>query len=157
MIVDARRHGVAAALGDEAGLDRGDHRAAEIDARHRAAGAGAGAVGRERDGEGRALEALAQAGGDEADDAGVPVGRGEDQDRRPLAAADLGLGGAVGLLDRLELDALALGVELVEPRGDDQRRVLVVEAEQPRAERGVADAAAGIDARADEEAEMVGD
>ena len=48
--------------------------------------------GCERDGEGRALEALAQARGDEADDAGVPVGRGEHQHRRALAGADFDLG-----------------------------------------------------------------
>ncbi len=51
---------------------------------------------------------------------------------------------------------LALPVELVEQHGDACRLHLVVGRQQPGAERGVADAAAGIDARPEHEAEVIG-
>src|SRR5690606_24527013 len=109
---DAGGHGVATALGDEPGLDGRDDSGTEIDPGHGAAGACAGAIGGERDGEGGAVESLAQARGDETDNAGMPVGRSEDEDGRPLPAPDFGLSDACRLLDRGNLDALALVVEL---------------------------------------------
>ncbi len=113
--------------------------------------------GAERDGEGRALEALAQPCRDQPDNAGVPVGRGEDEHGRPVAAADLGFGGArsppppprSSMRWRSVLSSLSWAAMIM-------RLLLVVEREQARAECGIADAAAGIDARADEEAEMIG-
>ena len=68
--------------------------------------------------------------GDQAGNAGMPVGGGQHQDRRALAAADFHLGDARRLLDGLDLDALAFRVELVEARGDGQRMVLVVDGQQ---------------------------
>ena len=86
---NAGGHGVPTALGDEPGLDGRDDGGAEIDAGHGSARAGAGAIACERDGEGGALEALAQARSDETDNAGMPVGRSEDEDGRSLTATDL--------------------------------------------------------------------
>src|SRR4029453_1075323 len=70
---DARRHGVAAALEEEARAYGLPHRATEVDARDRPAGTGAKAAGLERDRESGASEALLEAGGDEADHARVPA------------------------------------------------------------------------------------
>src|SRR4029453_18313664 len=64
---DAPRHGVAAALEEEARHHRLQHRAAEVDARNRPTGTGSKATGLERDRESGASEALLEAGGDEAD------------------------------------------------------------------------------------------
>src|SRR5690606_12404597 len=131
--------------------------AAEIDAGHRASGARSGAVGRQRDGKGGALEAFAQARGDEADDAWMPGSRRKDQDWRPLPAPNLAFGRAVGFLERLEFDALALDVEFVEARGNHQGGMVVVQTEELCPERRVPDTPAGVDARADDESEVIGD
>src|SRR5690606_10563900 len=85
-----------------------------------------------------------------------PVAGGEDQDRRTLPTTDLGLGRRSRLLHGGDLDALAFGVQFVEAGRDDEGLVLVGEYQEPRPEGGVADAPAGIDARADHEAEVVG-
>ena len=71
---EARRHGVAAALDQQALGHRLAHRAAEIDAGDRAARAGAGAARLERDGERRPTEPLLQPRRDQPDDAGMPAG-----------------------------------------------------------------------------------
>jgi hypothetical protein len=85
----------------------------------------------------------------------MPVGRGKDQDGRTVAAADFRFGDAGRLLDGFDLDALPFIVEFMQLRGDHQGLVLVVDGKQARAETGIADAAAGIDARADQVTEMI--
>ena len=96
--------------------------------------------------------------GDDADDARVPALAGDDDDAGALVVqSDLGERLGLGDLERSQLHRLALAVEPVERATAICRRlVLVVEGEQAGAERGVADAAARVDARPDEIAEMVG-
>ena len=77
--------------------------------------------------------------------------RGEDVGTDLRAEADLHLHAGALVLDRL-----ALLVEPVEGFGDTVRLDGIVGGEQAAAERGIADAAAGVDARADEEGEMEG-
>ena len=69
----AGRHGVAAALDQQALGDRLAHHAAEIDAGDRAARAGADAARLERDRKGRPAEPLLQPRGDQPDHAGMPA------------------------------------------------------------------------------------
>ena len=132
------------------------HRAAEIDARDRAAGAGADAARLERDGEGRPSEPLLEARGDEADHAGMPAFGGGDDDGALLLDAERGHGLGLGLRHGGELDRLALAVEAVELGGEARAFGRIVLHEQIDAERGATDAAAGIDARPEQEAEMPG-
>ena len=75
---------------------------------------------------------------------------------RSASRLDQALGLRQRLLEHLLLDRLALLVELVEQHGDARRLRLVVARQQARAECGVADAAAGVDARPEDEAEMIG-
>ena len=82
---------------------------------------------------------------------GVPIGRGEDEDRWPLPAPDLHFGNSDSFFDGFNLDALAFGIEFIEPGGNRERMVLVIDGQQFGAECRVADAAAGVDARTDEE------
>ncbi len=110
------------------------------------------------DHEGRPAVALDQAAGDDADHADVPALALDDQRRRqalavgPVEALDAG----DRLLEHLALDGAALGVELVEPDGERAHLVRIVARQQARAEIGLADAAAGIDPRAQHEAQMIG-
>ena len=62
----------------------------------------------------------------------------------------------LGFRQRRDLDLLARAVQAVEFGGDLARLVFVARRQQLDAERGVADAAAGVDARADDEAEVIG-
>ena len=62
----------------------------------------------------------------------------------------------LGLGQRRDLDLLAGAVEPVELGGDGARLDLVGGRQQPRAEGRVADPPAGIDARPDQKAEMIG-
>ena len=68
----AGRHGVAAALDEQAALDRRADDSAKIDACDRARRAGSD-IAMERDGEGRTAKGLLEPRGDEADDAGLPI------------------------------------------------------------------------------------
>jgi len=86
----------------------------------------------------------------------MPFRVGRDEHRRPLPAPDLGIGFCERLFQHGGFDGLALAVEFVELGGDHFRLRRLVERQQPGAKRRVADAAAGIDARADQEAEMIG-
>ena len=112
-----------------------------------------------------ALKAMAKAGrracsfsreAMQPDDAGMPFLAGGDDDRRPCPAGEFGVGFGAGLGQHLLLHRLALLVEAVERLGDLAGLDRIVGGEQPAAERGVADAPAGIDARADQEGEMEG-
>ncbi len=135
-------------------LDGLAHRAAEVDAGDRTPGAGADAARLERDGEGGPSEPLLQPRGDEADHAGMPAFGGGDDDGALLLGAERGHGLGLGLRQRGKLDRLALAVESVEFGGEARAFGRIVLHEQIDAERGAADAAAGIDARPQEEAEM---
>ena len=151
---DAGRHGMAAALQRDAGLDGGAHGAADVGAGDGARRADeiAVAVGGER--EGRPVEALLQPRRDKPDDSRMPIRRGRDDDRRVGSTVEHPQRLRLGLGDRGLLDLLALAVEPVELRRDAVRLHGVVAEQQARAERRVADAAAGVDARSDEEAEV---
>ena len=112
-----------------------------------------------------ALKAMAKAGRracslsrerDQADDAGVPFVAGGDDDGRPVADGEFVIGLGARLGQHLLLHRLALLVQPVERLGDAAGLDRIVGRQQPAAERGIADAAAGIDARTDQEAEMEG-
>src|SRR5690606_10836170 len=124
---DAGRHGMAAAPRDQSRLDRRDDGAAQIDTRHGAPRAGAGAIGMEGDGEAGTAEAFAQARRDEPHYSGMPIGRGQYQYRRPLPGPDLRGSSGRRFLDGLHLDALALAIELVEPGSENHGLMLIIQ------------------------------
>ncbi len=149
---EACRHRVPAAARHHPRLARRDHRRAEIKARKRAARAldhpldmGAHA--------GRAVEALLEAACHDPHHAHVPAGLGDQ--KHGAAGALLALGLRHRRFEKPLLDVLALAVELVEMAGDAGRRVGVAAAEQAEAEIGAPDAASGIDAGPEREAERV--
>ena len=150
----ARGHGVTAALGEQAFGDGAAHRAADIDAEDRAAGAGADAAGLKRDRESRPAEFFLQPRGDEADNARMPALGGGDHDRAALLQAERGHRLGLGLRHGLDFDRLTLAIEAVELGGDARRLDRIVLDQEPHAEIGAADASAGIDARAEQKAEM---
>ena len=144
---------MAAAVDEQPGLARRDDRRAERHAGHRAARAPADPVG-ERDDAGRPVVALLEPAGDDADDAGMPaLARGEDQRRR--IAAPLSTARSPAASDA-RLDLAALAVVAVEPLRQRRAPRRIVGRQQPRAEIGGADPAAGIDPRPQDEAEMIG-
>ena len=147
------RHPVAAAVPQQAGLARGDHGSAQVDAGDRAAGALADAV-RQRDHAGRPGGPLDDAGRDDADDAGMPALAGDEHQRQPFGRLRL------RLLQRgsqhRPFDGPAFGVEAVEPFGEPARFGRIVRRQQLRTEIGPADPPAGIDPRPQHEAGMVG-
>ena len=152
----ARRHGVAAALDQQTFAHRLAHRAAEIDAGDRAARAGADAARLERDREGRTAEPLLEPRGDQADHARMPAFGGGDDHRALLLEAERRHRLGLGLRQRRHLDRLALAIEPVELGGEPRAFDRILLQQQIDAERGAADAAAGIDARPEQEAEMPG-
>ena len=151
----ARRHRVAAALDEQPRLDRGAHRLAEIDAGDRAAGPDRMSAG-EGQREGRAVEPLLEPRGENADDARRPVLARHHHRRAPLVEAERGQRLGLGLRQRGDLDLLAGAVQPVELGGDGARLEVVRRRQEPRAEARVADPAARVDPRADQEAEMIG-
>ena len=154
---EAGGHGVPAAVHQQARLPRRDHRRAEIDALDRAARSLA-QLAVHADDEGRPAVAFDQPARDDADHADMPAFALDHERRRQSLAV-----GAVEALDardrlvqHLALDGAALGVELVQPERQRADLLRIVAGQQPRAEIGLSDAAAGIDARAQHEAEMIG-
>ena len=107
----------------------------------------------EADDDGGPAEGLLEAGGDDADDAGMPAGTGSP-DEGSVDAAGRGLVEGGG--EHAGLDVLALGVEAVEALGEGGGLVGVGGGEQPRPEVGGADAPAGVDPRPEGEAERPG-
>ena len=86
----------------------------------------------------------------------MPVQAADDDDRGALIVEpDLRQRLSLRDVQRGRLHRLPLAIEPVERAGDRGRLVLVGQREQPRAQRGVADAPAGVDARPHEIAEMV--
>ena len=148
----ARRHRVAAALAQDAGLARGDHGGAEVEARDRAPRALADAVG-EADHHRRAVVALDQARRGKAGDAGRPALACGQQQRR--IALQRRRERAFGRGQHLVLGGAPLPVQKVEPRGDLGHLLQVLARQQQRAEPGVADAAAGVQAGPEREAEII--
>ena len=102
------------------------------------------------------MEALGEPARHQAHHALVPAVAGDQQQGQVGIGLDQPLGVGDRLLQHARLDGLALAVELVEQHGDARRLHLVVGGEQARAERGIADASAGVDARAQHEAQMIG-
>ncbi len=84
----------------------------------------------------------------------MPARRRGDDDGALLLDAERGQRLGFGLGERRLLDHLALAVEPVELGRDARRLGRIVGEQQPHAEIGAADASAGIDARAEQEAEM---
>ena len=152
----ARGHGVTAALGEQTFGHGAAHRAADIDADDGAARPGADAAGFERDRERRPAEFFLEPRRHEADDAGMPALRGGDHHRPAFLEAERGHRLGFGLRHGLEFDRLPLAVEPVELRGDLCRFDRVILDEEPDPEVGAADASAGVDARAEQKAEMPG-
>ena len=150
----AGRHGVAAALEQKTLRHGAPHRAADIDAGDGAAGAGADAAGLERDGKSGAAEFFLQPRRDQADDAGMPAFGGGHDNRALFLDAERRTRLGFGLRQRLLLDRLAFVIEPIELGGDFGGFDRIVLDQKPHAEIGAADAAAGIDARPEQEAEM---
>ena len=102
------------------------------------------------------LEALLEPRGDEADDSRRPSFARHDHRGAALLEPERQQRLRLGLGERRDLDLLPRAVQAVELGGDLARFVLVARGQQPDAKRRVADAAAGVDARADDEAEVIG-
>src|SRR6185295_17320155 len=134
----------------EAAVLRGEHRGAEVDARYRAARTLADAVLAERDDDRRAVQFLLEPAGHDADHAGMPAGRGDERD----GAVRLAGGERFGGLADGGFDAPALLVEPVQLGGDGLGLGRILGGEQAHAEVRLADPAAGIDPRAEREAEV---
>ena len=145
-----RRHGVPAARDEQAGILRREHRRAEIDAGDRAARALAHAVFVECDHDGGAAGFLLEAPGNDADHPGVPARARDHRDRAVGPGGALRLG---GLLHQ-RLDRAAFLVQPVEFGGDATRLLGIARGEQPHAEIGAPDPSAGVDPRAEREAEV---
>src|SRR6185437_6610027 len=79
---------------------------------------------------------------------------GGDDHRALLLEAERSERFRLGFDERRPFDDLALAVEAIELGGDARRLDRIFLQQQPYAEIGAADAAAGIDARAEQEAEM---
>ena len=120
----------------------------------RPAGAGCSPVGVEGEGESRAAKALLGAGGDQPDDAGMPLGRGGHEDRQVGRCFECELRLGLGFGHGLDLDGLALAIETIELARKLGGLDRIFGEQKPRAEGGIADAAARIDARPDEKSEM---
>ena len=147
-IVSAGRHGVAAALDGEPGLDGGAHGAAEIDPGTERpepvavpSGLRANAkAGRPKRSFRRAATRPTMPGCHSAE-------RGHDERARPGSPSSSAQGLRLGVLDRRLLDRLALAVEAVELGGEARGECGSSRQEQPRSQRRVADPPAGIDPR----------
>ena len=100
----------------------------------------------------RALIAVLQPAGDDADDAGMPAFRRQHQYMRIARGLFLRQRNCLG--QHVGLQRAALFVQRVELARQFQRQRRIVGREQPRAEIGASDAAAGIHARPQQEAAM---
>jgi hypothetical protein len=130
------------------------NRPADVDAGDGAARPGADAAGLERNGERWPAEFFLKARRHEAHDAGMPALGGGDHHRSALLDAERGHRLSLCLRHGLEFDRLALAVEPIELRRDLRSLHGVILDEEPHAEICAADPSAGIDARAEEKAEM---
>ena len=155
--LEARGHGVAAAFDEKTLMHRISRPTAprSTEAIERAEPV-ALTVGLERDDEGRPVKTLGDATGDQV--RARPLCQ-PSAPRKSIGRAGVGsersFGEGKGFLEHALLDRLTLGVERFELGGDGARLDLVVGGEQLGAEARRADPAAGIDARAEDEAERV--
>src|SRR5690606_21956362 len=147
-------HGMAAALDEDARGHRIANDAAEIDPGDRAPGPDQATILSARQHEGWPAPALLQPGGHEANDAGMEAGAVGEHDRG-LPARHGRADGGIGLDQHRLLDRLTLPIEAVQQRGDAPGLVKIVGHQEAGAERSVPDTPAGIDARPDQEAEVV--
>src|SRR5262249_53451958 len=145
---------VTAAFDDETRADGVTHGAAEVDAGDRTSGTGTDAAGLERDGEGGPSEPLLQSRGDEADHPRMPAVGGGHDDGPLLLDPERSHGLGLGLRQGSEFDRLTFAVESIELGCEARAFGRVVLHEQIDPEGRSADAASGIDARSQEEAEM---
>ncbi len=145
---------MAASLDEEAFPDGSAHHLAKIDPGNRPSRAGPHAARVERDGESRPTEPLLQARGNQTGDAGVPPFAGRYYDRCLAGRAQCGHGLGFGLHQRRKLNSLPLAVKPIELTGKAHACGRIVLHEQIDAQRGAADAAARIDPRSEQEAEM---
>ena len=100
------------------------------------------------------LDSLGDAPSDETDQALVPTIDAEPDEGAPQVEGPVGE--REGFCEHALLDAFTLAVEALEFCGDGARLALVVAGKQPSAEPRHRRSAPGIDARAEQEAEMVG-
>ena len=147
---------MAAALDQKPGAHGLADGPAEVDAHDRAAGAGADAAGLERDGESGSAEPLLEPRGNQAHHAGMPALGGGDDDRALVFDAERGHGFGFRLRHRGNLDHLTLAVEAVELGGKARALGWIILQEQVDPERRPPDAAAGVDPRPEQKAEMPG-
>src|SRR4029453_13937085 len=108
----------------------------------------------ERDRKGRPAELLLQPRGDEPNHARMPALGGGDHDRALVLGAERRERFRLGLRDGLDLDCLALAVEPGELPGEPCRVDLILVEQQINAKRRATDAAARIDARAEQKAQV---
>ena len=149
-------HRVAAEADDEAGLALGHEveRVAQVQAGDGAAGALEFPFVAAREGNGRAVRALLDARGHDADDALVPV-RVEQRQRRRFTDVDAGQL-RLGFLLHALFDVAPFSVHRVELFGQRQRACEVVGDQAFDADGHVREAPGGIEARPDREAEVEG-
>lgn len=150
------RHGMPTALDQQTGLHGGAHHAPHIETVDRTAGAGALAGGIKSDGESRAAETVLQARGEQADNAGMPVFPRGDDNARTRAVTIFEQSLRFRFREHRRFHGLSLAIQLVQPLRDHLGLRGIIYRQQSAAERRIADAAAGIDARPDQETEMIG-
>jgi hypothetical protein len=142
---------VAAAIDQQARLARRGNRRAEIDAPDRAARA-LGGLAVAGDDEGGSAGAVLDPAGDDADDAGMPALAIKDHH----GAVVLPAGEGEGFVEDRLLDPPALGIQPVQLDGDADSLLAVVGGQKADAEIRETDAPAGVDARPDQKARVVG-
>ena len=130
---DAGRHGMTAALEQQALGDGAPHGLAEINAQNGAARAGAGAARLERNGKGRTIEPLLQPSREQTNDTRVPAGRRGHHHRALLFDAERGLGLRLRLLQHRDFHGPPLAVQAVKLRGNAARFDRIVGAKKQRA------------------------
>ncbi len=150
-------HGMAAELADQPRMAGGDgvQRIADVEPRHRARRALEQAVAGIGEGDGRAVVTLLEARGEDANDALVPVRLEQAEAERQVfqgQVLELGQGLALHAL----LDLLAVLVELVQLHGHVLGQGLVFAEQAFDAQAHVVQAAGGVEARAEDEAEVGG-
>ena len=145
---------MATTLEQHAILHRLPHRAAKIDAGDRTARTRAGAAGLQRNRKGRTAIALLQTRRHQPDDAGMPTFRCSDDNGTFLFQSERCECLGFGLSKCRLLDLLAFTIEPVEFGGNACRFARIFLEKKAHAEIGSADAATGIDARAQQKSEM---
>ena len=126
----------------------------QVEARHAAAGAAPHAVVADADDHRRPVEAARDAAGHDPDDPRVPVRVGH-HDAVVAGRVEQRVERLAGLADDAVLDFLALAARFVELLREDARARLALGEHQLQRGVGIAEAPRGVDARADDEADLV--